>query len=62
MARKSIDCRNVQDGTGCDLKLSGSEEHLLTAAVEHSVSVHGREDTPEFREQLKGMFEDEEED
>jgi len=43
----------------CDLKMSGTEEHLLPAAVNHAVVAHGHEDTPELREQLKSAFEDE---
>lgn len=60
MARKSIDCRNMPSENNCDLKMSGSEEHILPAAVNHAVTVHGHEDTPEFREQIKGMLQDEE--
>jgi hypothetical protein len=59
MARKSIDCRDYPDDTGCTLYLSGEEDHVLRAAVEHAVSVHGHQDTPEFREQLRSMLKDE---
>jgi uncharacterized protein DUF1059 len=59
MARKSIDCRDYPDETGCTLYLSGEEEHVLRAAVEHAASVHDHPETPEFREQLRSMLRDE---
>jgi hypothetical protein len=31
---------------------------LLEAAVQHAVSVHGHDDTPELRSQLKQLFKD----
>lgn len=57
--RKVADCRKMPSENNCDLMMSGSEEHLLPAAVNHAVVVHGHKDTPEFREQIKGMLEDE---
>jgi hypothetical protein len=59
MARKSIDCRDFPDDTGCTLYVAGEEEHVVRAAVEHAVSVHGREDTPELREWLRSNLNDE---
>ncbi len=47
MARKYMDCREMPSDNNCDLAMSGSEEHLLDAAVGHAVSAHGHEDTPE---------------
>ena len=57
--RKSLDCRLMPSKSQCNLFMSGSEEHLLPAAVEHAVNKHGHEDTPELHEQIKGMMEDE---
>ena len=57
--RKSVDCRDYPSDKGCTLKLSGSEEEVLDAAVQHAVSVHGHENTPEFREELRGMLKNE---
>lgn len=59
MARKYVDCRDYPSDSKCTLALSAdSEEELLEAAVEHSRSVHGHQDTPEFREMVrKGMKE-----
>jgi uncharacterized protein DUF1059 len=59
MSRKWIDCRDFPDDTGCTLYLSGEEEHVLPAAAEHAASVHGEPDTPEFREQLRSMLQEE---
>ena len=59
MTRKWIDCRDYPDDTGCTLYLSGEEDHVLRAAIEHAVSVHGHDDTAEFREQLRSMLKDE---
>jgi hypothetical protein len=61
MTRKWIDCRHYPDETGCSLYLSGEEEHVVRAAAEHAASFHGKEDTPEFREQLRSMLKDEKE-
>ena len=59
MTRKWIDCRDFPDDTGCTLYLSGEEDHVLAAVVEHAGSVHGEQDTPELREQLRSMLKDE---
>lgn len=57
--RKSIDCRNYPSDKNCSLKLSGTEEEVLDAAVQHAVSAHGHQNSPEFRAQLKSMLKDE---
>jgi predicted small metal-binding protein len=59
MTRKWIDCRDFPDDSGCTLYLSGEEDHVLRAAVEHAASAHGEQDTPELREQLRSMLKDE---
>ena len=59
MTRKWIDCRDFPDDTGCTLYLSGQEDHVLQAVVEHAASVHGEQNTPELREQLRSMLKDE---
>lgn len=57
MARKYIDCREYPSEMKCTLALSAdSEEELLEAAVQHAVSVHGHDDSPEFRKQLRQIF------
>jgi predicted small metal-binding protein len=57
--RKSIDCRDYPSENNCSLKISGAEEEVLDAAVLHAISVHGHENTPELREQIKSMLKDE---
>ena len=55
MARKYIDCRDYPEASkGCTLAMSAdTENEVIDAAVAHGVQVHGFEDTPELREQLK---------
>ena len=57
--RKSIDCRDYPSDKNCSLKISGTEEEVLEAAVQHAVSAHGHTDPTELREQLKSMLKDE---
>ncbi len=54
--RKSIDCRDYPSEKNCSLEISGAEEEVLDAAVQHAVSAHGHEETPELREQIKSML------
>jgi len=54
--RKSIDCRDYPSDKNCSLRISGTEPEVLDAAVEHAVSAHGHEKSPELREQLKSML------
>jgi predicted small metal-binding protein len=56
--RKSIDCRDYPSEKNCSLKISGTEEEVLDAAVQHAASVHGHENTPELREQIRSMLKD----
>ncbi len=59
--RKSIDCRDYPSENNCSLKISGTEEEVLDAAVLHAASVHGHENTPELREQIRSMLKDSDE-
>ena len=59
MARKMVDCRRFPSESNCSLTIIGDEEEVVRAGAEHAASVHGHEDTPEFREQLRSMLEDE---
>ncbi|UVW29293.1 DUF1059 domain-containing protein [Massilia sp. H6] len=59
MTRKFIDCREFPSDTHCSVALSAdTEEELLQAAVDHAVSVHHHDDSPELRQQLRQMFKD----
>jgi predicted transglutaminase-like cysteine proteinase len=48
--RKSIDCRDYLHEKNCSLKISGTEEEAMDVTVQHAVSAHGHEETPELRE------------
>ncbi|PYK29738.1 MAG: DUF1059 domain-containing protein [Verrucomicrobia bacterium] len=56
--RKAIDCRDYPSDKGCTLRISGTEEEVLQAAVQHATSAHGHSDPKEVREQLKSMLKD----
>jgi len=56
--RKSIDCRDYPSDKNCSLKISGTEEEVLDAAVQHAASVHGHQNTPELRDQIRSMLKD----
>lgn len=57
--RKTIDCRSVPSESGCTLTISGEEEEVMRAAVDHATSVHGHTDGAELREGLRSMLADE---
>jgi hypothetical protein len=57
MARMMADCRRFPSEKNCTMVMIGEEEELVQAAAEHAVSMHGHEDSPEFREQLHGFLE-----
>jgi predicted small metal-binding protein len=57
MGRMMADCRAVPSESNCSLVIIGDEEEVVQAAAEHATSVHGHEDTPEFREELRGYLE-----
>jgi predicted small metal-binding protein len=59
MARKVADCREFPSESGCTLTIAGEEEEVVRAASEHAISVHGHQDTPELRDQIRAMLKDE---
>lgn len=57
MTRKYIDCREFPSENNCSVAIAAdSEEELMEIAVQHAVSVHHHEDSPEFRQQLRQLF------
>jgi predicted small metal-binding protein len=59
MERKFIDCREFPSEMNCTLTLvADSEGELLEAAVQHAVAVHGHQDTPELRDQIRSGIKD----
>jgi len=60
MSRKYIDCREYPSQTNCTVTIfADSDAELLEAAVQHAVSVHGHEDSPDLRAQLQKTFREE---
>lgn len=59
MTRKIADCRKYPSEMNCTLTIAGEEDEVVRAASEHAASVHGHEDGPELREQVRGMLENE---
>ena len=59
MGRKVADCRDFPSETDCTLAISGEEEEVVRAAAEHAVSVHGHEDTPGLRDQIREFLKEE---
>jgi predicted small metal-binding protein len=54
MSRKYIDCREFPSESQCTVAISAdSEDELINAAAHHAVQVHGHQDGPELRTQLK---------
>ncbi|HSP36533.1 MAG TPA: DUF1059 domain-containing protein [Frankiaceae bacterium] len=57
--RKIADCRALPSENNCSLTMTGEEDEVVRAAVDHAVSVHGHVDSPEFREQIRSFLTDE---
>jgi predicted small metal-binding protein len=57
--RKVADCRDFPSEMNCTLTISGEEEEVVRAAGEHAASVHGHQDGPELREQVRQTLKDE---
>jgi predicted small metal-binding protein len=59
MGRKYIDCREFPSESQCTLSIAAdSEAELLEAAAQHAVAVHGHEDSPQMRAELRKLFRD----
>lgn len=57
MVRKFIDCREFPSESNCSVAIAAdTDQELLEAAVQHAVTVHQHEDTPELRQQLQQLF------
>jgi predicted small metal-binding protein len=55
MSRKYIDCREFPSESNCTVAISADrEDELIDAAARHAAQVHGHQDSPELRAQLKG--------
>jgi predicted small metal-binding protein len=55
MSRKYIDCREFPSESNCTIAISADgEAELIDAAAQHAAQVHGHQDSPELRAQLRG--------
>lgn len=59
MPRKMMDCRDTPSDTNCTLVISGEESEVMQAAIQHAISVHREQDTPEMREMIRRSLKDE---
>ena len=58
-SRKLIDCRRFPAEKPCSIVIAGTEEDVLDLAVMHATTRHGHAETPELREQIRSMLQDE---
>lgn len=59
MGRKFIDCREFPSEMNCSIAIGAdTESELLEVAVQHAVTVHGHQDTPELRDQIRSAIKD----
>ncbi len=54
--RKSIDCRDYPSECGCTLRLEGTEDEVLDAAVSHAISRHGHTESAELRDEIRKLL------
>jgi hypothetical protein len=59
MSRMMADCRRFESDSNCTLTIIGEENEVLDAAMQHAISAHGHEDSPELRDQTRAMLEPE---
>jgi predicted small metal-binding protein len=56
--RKAVDCRLHPSHRGCTLRIEGTVEEVLEAAIEHAITAHGHTNSPELREQIRLIMKD----
>ena len=54
--RKSIDCRDYPSDSRCTLRIEGTEEEVIEAAVGHAITIHGHTENPQLREQIRNLL------
>ncbi len=60
MTRFYIDCRDYPGDVKCSVAhAADTKEELLDAVIQHGTTVHGYEDTSEFREKIVTEFKEE---
>lgn len=57
MSRKYVDCREFPSDINCTVAIcADTDKELLEVAVQHAVSAHQHQDTPELRAQITQLF------
>jgi Protein of unknown function (DUF1059) len=56
-----MDCRTLPSESNCTVVISGEEDEVLELAAAHAVASHGHTDSPELRDELRGVLRDEQE-
>jgi hypothetical protein len=59
MSRKVADCRDMPSESGCTLTISGEEDEVVAAAAQHAATVHGHQDGPALRDEIRSGLKDE---
>ena len=59
MDRWIADCRRFESDSNCQLTIIGPQDDVVAAAAQHAAGSHGHADTPELRDQIRGMLEPE---
>lgn len=57
--RVFADCRLYPSDKNCSLYVAGTEEEVFAVALQHAITSHGHQDTPEFRKQLRSFLKEE---
>jgi Protein of unknown function (DUF1059) len=57
MARMMADCRRFPSEINCSLTIIGEEDEVVEAAAQHAASAHQHEDSPQLRDDIRGMLE-----
>lgn len=57
--RKVIDCRRFPSDKPCSITIAGTTDEVLELAALHASAVHGHQDSPELRQQLRSMLQEE---
>jgi predicted small metal-binding protein len=56
MPRRMFDCREWPGE--CTLAISGEEDEVVEAQVLHTVQVHGQQNGPQLRDQIRASLKD----
>ena len=54
--RKAIDCRDYPSDKNCTLRIEGTEEEVIEAAINHAITSHGHTENPQLRDQIRTLI------